>query len=258
MDCTAAVAAATAAERARRMGWQRPGVAGVVDLSFSDPKGLLSSYALDPDTGIFSATARAGVQTAVLSEWAGWEGRLPGAVDEVFFTNALGITARLQRDVSKTHPAACDLAFGVYVMNGPRSTASYLFGGGWRHPGAANQWRPEAYSLRAGSPGSGASTVDQVHETLLVGCTIGNTFNTAARACNSSGAILGGSSNLGAVASNGTFFSQNAWGEETWVFFGVGRRVGDSVAPNDDEIEVRALADINYPAPNWTWESISP
>lgn len=246
-DCSAAVAA----ERERAYDWHAIG-RDTVTLTWSDPEGLVSDYDLDPVAGVVEVTTNPLVQTATPADFAGFEGQIFGKVaDMSFAAHVNAILMRLKFDLSLATPSAgSDLDLLVMVMNGPRATADYWFGGGWTWAPAGSTWRSRAVMNRGGSQSTGTAPADS--NALISACAtqsnIANYWQVGSRGLQGNGAFPGGSSTLGSQINGSTPISQAVWGTETWMFMGVGARAGTDPSSHT----LRFYADVTRTAVDMT------
>lgn len=256
-ECAGTIAAAVAAERALVLNWFNPAKNGRFgEVEWSDPLGLTTSHSLDPATGIMEIVTQPGVQTANLSEFAGWECQLYGLVDQQsFVTSWLAFLSRLLSDPAFDPPLGTDLEIAVAIMNGPRATADYYYGGAWQWATATvvGSRRLRSYLRRAGGAHLvGSSGGNSTAQAFALHPNPGSAYSVLVRPLTSAGALSSGSTNLQTSINNSTPLSQAQWGTETWLFVGVGRRVGDGVAPNNTALTARFFAETVYTAADWT------
>lgn len=255
-----AVTTATAAERARALGWLQPGINAVSGLSWSDPAGLTSDHAFDPVAATFQVTAEPNVSTPEPDTWAGWEGELYGEGDNVSWaTNAQGIITRICRDSTFSNGrmrVGCDFRAGLFILNGPRATATVGMGAGFRAPGASvSALRVETWILRGGIWASGFGSANSLLSCVQGNSGAGTSYAAGARWVAADGSMTT-TSTSGATVLSGNPLAIGDWGSETWVAVLFGRTNGSGVAPNDTAETFSFQPHFIYSAPDWTLSGV--
>lgn len=242
----AAEVVATAAERSLARDWFVPGKHAA--LVWSDPLSLTSAHSLDVATGVMEVTTLPLVQTATPNLFAGWEGQIFGQVDLVsFFHSAFYHQIRTSllapTSTNGNIPHGTDLEVITLIMNGPRATATYWYGGGhaWS-TSTASLSRARSSANRDGVQYVGTGDGNGNSASMLTRTQVGNSWNPNTRPISGAGSFVGGSNNLTASTSTGAPPGQSVWGTETWVAVLVGARAGTGVVGHT----LRFYADILY------------